>query len=100
MFSLDESFQTTCSQLVTTLLGVSDLLRSCPDNSDTVPLSQGCHKVYNTRLSLYCYIMTVSVLLEQPCHKSDSLIKLVTSCEQLVPTISNKQFENNLVSSL
>ena len=28
--------------------------------------------------------MTVSVLLEQPCDKSDSLIKLVTSCSLLV----------------
>ena len=39
-------------------------------------------------------------LLEQLCHKSDNPIKLVTSCEQLVPnllTISNKQCEDNLL---
>ena len=27
-----------------------------------------------------CYIMSVSVLLEQPCNKSDSPIKRVTRC--------------------
>jgi hypothetical protein len=31
--------------------------------------------------------MTVSDLLEQPCDKSDNAIKLVTSCEQLVPNL-------------
>ena len=67
-------------QLVTSLTGISDLLQGCPNNSDTFPLSQDCHKVDNTRLQQYCYIMTVSVLLEQPCNKSDSPIKLVTTC--------------------
>ena len=37
-------------QLVTSLMGISDLLQGCPNNSDTVPLSQDCHKVDNTRL--------------------------------------------------
>ena len=31
--------------------------------------------------------MTVSDLLEQPCNKSDNAIKLVASCEQLVPNL-------------
>ena len=31
--------------------------------------------------------MTASDLLEQPCNKSDNAIKLVTSCEQLVPNL-------------
>ena len=31
--------------------------------------------------------MTVSVLLEQPCNKSDSPTKLVVSCKQLVPNL-------------
>ena len=34
--------------------------------------------------------MTVSVLLEQPCNKSDNPIKLVTSYEQLVPNLFKK----------
>ena len=52
----------------------------------------GCNKVTLTPLSQssyhntvqYCYILTVSVLLEQPCNKPESPIKLVTSCKQLV----------------
>jgi hypothetical protein len=31
--------------------------------------------------------MTVSDLLEQPCNKSDSINKIVTSCQQLVPNL-------------
>jgi hypothetical protein len=31
--------------------------------------------------------MAVSDLLEQPCNKSDNAIKLVTSCQQLVPNL-------------
>jgi hypothetical protein len=31
--------------------------------------------------------MTVSDLLEQPCNKSDNAIKLVASCQQLVPNL-------------
>ena len=30
---------------------------------------------------------TVSVLLEQPCNKSDNIDKVVTSCQQLVPIL-------------
>ena len=33
-----------------------------------------------TSLQQYCYIMTASVLLEQPCQKSDKMNKFVTSC--------------------
>jgi hypothetical protein len=40
--------------------------------------------------------MTVSDWAEQPCNKSDNAIKLVTSCQRLVPTTRNKQCEHNL----
>ena len=47
--------------------------------------------------------MTVSDLLEQPCNKSDNVIKLVISCCQLVPNLlqqtRNKQCENNLLTT-
>ena len=47
--------------------------------------------------------MTVSDLLEKPCHKSDNAIKLVTSCQQLVPNLlqqtGNKQCEHNLLTT-
>ena len=46
--------------------------------------------------------MTVSDLLEQPCNKSD-VIKLDTSCEQLVPNLlqqtRNKQYKHNLLTT-
>ena len=38
-----------------------------------------CVKIDNTRLSQYGYIMIVSVLLEQPCNKSDGHVKIVAS---------------------
>ena len=34
----------------------------------------------NTRLLQSCYIMTVPVLLEQLCNKSDNINKVVTDC--------------------
>ena len=43
--------------------------------------------------------MTVSALLEQASNRSDSPIKLVISCYQLVPDLFqawNKQYEHNL----
>ena len=47
--------------------------------------------------------MTVSDLLEQPCNKSDNVIKLVISCCQFVPNLlqqtRNKQCENNLLTT-
>ena len=62
-------------------MGMPDLLQPCPNNSDTNLWEQDRHKVDNTRLYQYDYIMTASVLWEQPCNKSDSRpIKLVTSC--------------------
>jgi hypothetical protein len=46
--------------------------------------------------------MTVSDLLEQPCNKSDSINKVVTSCSQFVPnllTTWDKQSEHNLLTA-
>ena len=42
--------------------------------------------------------MTVSDWAEQPCNTSDNAIKLVTSCQRLVPTTRNKQCEHNLLT--
>jgi hypothetical protein len=50
----------------------------------------------------YCYIMTVSDLLEQPCNKSDNINKVATNCQQLVPYLSStwdKQCEHNLLTA-
>ena len=48
------------------------------------------HHYYTTEAPQHCYIMTVSVLLEQPCNNSDSPIKLatilLTACFKLVST--------------
>ena len=44
-------------------MALSDLLQGCSNKPDQ-----------------YCYIMTVSDLLEQPCNKSDNINKVVTSC--------------------
>ena len=60
----------------TNLIGISGLLRGCPNNSDTDLFYQDSHKDCDNN----CYITTASVLLKQPCNKSDSPIKLVTSC--------------------
>jgi hypothetical protein len=46
--------------------------------------------------------MTVSDLLEQPCNKSDNVIKLATGCYQLVPNLLitwDKQGEHNLLTA-
>jgi hypothetical protein len=62
----------------------SDLLQGFSNKSDTVMIQQECYKVDDTRLQQYCYIMTVSHLLEQPCKKSDSinLLQVVNSLFQ------------------
>ena len=79
-------------QLVTSLTRISDLLQGCSNSSDTVLFSQVCHKAVTTLL-----YHAVSVLLEQSCNRSDSPIKLVTICQQIVPNlfqqIPNKQCE-------
>jgi hypothetical protein len=73
---------TSCYQLVTTLLILSDLIRLFQQvrysHDKTILLQPLLHS---------CYIMTVSDLLEQPCNKSDNAIKLVTSCRQLVSNL-------------
>jgi hypothetical protein len=38
-------------------------------------------------LVTFLFIMTVPDLLEQPYDKSDNTIKLVTSCQRLVPNL-------------
>ena len=43
--------------------------------------------------------MAVSILLEQPCNKSDSPIKLLTACANFVPTTWDKQCEDNLLKT-
>ena len=49
------------------------------------------------------FIITVSALLEQPCNKSDSPIKLVTSCCQFVAKNLEQavwqQFVNRIVKT-
>jgi hypothetical protein len=52
----------------------------CCNKSDTVMIQQEFYKVDDTRLLQYCYIMTVSYLLEQPCNKLDNINKVVTTC--------------------
>ena len=62
-----------------------------------------CDKIVKKLKTQECnniVIMTVSVMLKWPCIKSDSPIKLVTSCQQLVPTICNKQRKHSFVTSL
>ena len=59
-------------------------------------------QLVSSTLLHFCYIMTVSNLLEQPCNKSDNAIKLrfkyklLTACSKLVTTTGNKQYEHNL----
>ena len=43
-------FGTSCSQLLTSLMALSDLLQGCSNKSDTVMVLQECHKVDDTRL--------------------------------------------------
>ena len=43
-------FGTSCQQLVTSKMALSDLLQGWSDKSDTVMIKQDCHKVDNTRL--------------------------------------------------
>ena len=75
-------FGTSCEQLVTSLMALLDfvtrLFQQIRYSHDITRMLQA--KVDNTRLQQYCYIMTVSDLLEQPCNKSDNINKVVTSC--------------------
>ena len=116
------SLQTSCQQVVFALLVTScqqvwnKLLTTCNNLVDIVRLvtrlfQQGCYnhditillQPWAVNLVTSCYIMTVSDLLEQPCNKFDNAIKLVTSCQQLVPNLlqqtRNKQCENNLLTT-
>jgi hypothetical protein len=74
-------FGTNCSQLVRSLMALSDLLQSCSNKSDTVIIQQECYKVEGTKLQQYCYIMTVLDLLEQPCNRLVN--SLFQTCWQL-----------------
>jgi hypothetical protein len=59
---------------------ITILLQPCVVNLVTFLLYHDCIRLVRTTLWHSCYIMTVSDLLEQPCDKSDSAIKLATSC--------------------
>jgi hypothetical protein len=59
----------TCSKVVLT-----SLIQSWYNKNVTRLMTQGGISY------IYCYIMTVSDLLEQPCNKSDNINKVVTSC--------------------
>ena len=59
---------------------ISWLFRTCWNNLATnLIISTSLLQLLTTYIQ-YCYIMTVSDLLEQPCYKSDNINKLVTSC--------------------
>ena len=67
---------TTCDNLVDIIRLVARLFQQVRYSHDITVLLQPC--VVN--LVTFLFIMTVSDLLEQPCDKSDTAIKLVTSC--------------------
>ena len=75
---------TTCNNLVDIIRLVTRLFQQGSYSHDITILLQPC--VVNV-VTFLLYHMTVSDLLEQPCNKSDNAIKLVTSCEQLVPNL-------------
>ena len=78
--------QVVFARLVTSCQQVwNKLLTTCNNLVDIIRLltrlfQQYCYNHDITILLQPCYIMTVSDLLEQPCNKSDNVIKLVTSC--------------------
>jgi hypothetical protein len=74
---------TICNNLVDIIRLATRLFEQVRYSHDIAVLLQPC--VVN--LVIFLFIMTVSDLLEQPCDKSDNAIKLVTSCEQLVPNL-------------
>ena len=65
------------------LMALLDFLQVCSNMSDTVMMYQEFYKDDDTRLQQYCYIMTVSDLLERPCNKSDNINKVVTTVNKL-----------------
>jgi hypothetical protein len=67
---------TICNNLVDIIRLVARLFQQVRYSHDITILLQPC--VIN--LVTFLFIMTVSDLLEQSCNKSDSAIKLVTSC--------------------
>jgi hypothetical protein len=67
---------TICNNLVDIIRLVIRLFQQLRYSHDIAVLLQPC--VVN--LVTFLFIMTVSDLLEQPCDKSDSTIKLVPSC--------------------
>ena len=67
---------TTCNNLVDIIRLVTRLFQQGCYNHDITILLQPC--VVN--LVTFLLYQTVSDLLEQPCNKSDNVIKLVTSC--------------------
>ena len=82
-------FETSWQQLVSTSLSkqglyshdITILLQPCVVNFITILLQQVC----------------ISELLGQPCSKSDILVKLVTTCQQV--SLLRRGFKNFLVSS-
>ena len=85
---------TSCKQLVATYKVVlTNLMPSRCNKNVTRQTKQVCNNIV---------MMTVSVLLKQPCNKSDNIKKLVTSCYQLVPnllTTCTKPCEHNLLTA-
>ena len=58
-------FGTSCQQVVTTLLILSDLLQSCSNKAVTIMIYQYCYNLVLSTLLHSCYIMTVSELLKR-----------------------------------
>jgi hypothetical protein len=74
---------TICNNLVNIIRLVTRLFQQVRYSHHIAVLLQPC--VDN--LVTFLFIMTVSDFIEQPCNKSDNAIKLVTSCQQLVPNL-------------
>jgi hypothetical protein len=74
----------TCNNLVDINRLVARLFQQVRCSHDiTILLIRPCL----INLVKFFLILTVSDLSEQPCNKSDKAIKLVTSCEQLIPNL-------------
>ena len=87
LFNLNK-FGTSCQQLVTSLIRLSDSLQGCSNKTDTVMISKYCYILVSSTLRQSCYNRSVSELIGQPCKKSDVLVKLVPSCQQAFPNMS------------
>jgi hypothetical protein len=61
-------------------MALADLLQGCSNKSDTVMINKNLQGWRHKVVTEYCYIMTVSDLLEQPCNKPDNINKVVTNC--------------------